>query len=272
MTAQNLRPHCPISNPELEKAILALPSIDEIPHCFLQNLHRAVFLSPIANANGDACSDIRADSRYTFVPSSEGGKSYLALFTSVEQLGHWRSEQVHAHIHLSLLEAVNAARNHKYEGLILNPGSTRHMRLSHQAFDKVLAISPRHQQQKSETTESELAIEQGDEMIVSTPDPAPPEVFLHELSRVLRTIDGLRDAFLFELAWKDTSGDLVLGLQLSTPPRPGQIEAALDQISSEAREAAAGFDHFDLMLLDDPALIEVVSSTVPSLLASGPAN
>ncbi len=263
---------CPIHNPELEQAIIALPGINEVPHCFLHHLHQAVFLCPVSAANGHACSDLRPDGHYAFIPCSEGGKPFLALFTSSEQLGLWKSDQAAAHVHLSIGNAVGIARENQFVGLILNPGSDKPLRLSHEAFDKVLAISLRQKTKPTAAENSTLEIDQGDEMIVSTPDPAPPAIFLQELARVLRTVNGLREAYLFELAWKSTTGELVLGVSMNTAPRPGQIEAALDQISPEARQAAAGFDHFDLMILDDPALIEVVSSTVPSLLAGGQTN
>lgn len=259
---------CPICNPDLEKAILALPNIDEIPHCFLQNLHQAVFLCPIANTNGHACADARPDTSYQFIPCSEVGKSFLALFTSADRLGQWQSGTPCPHIHLSLADAIVAAQKAGLQGLVLNPGTDHHMRLPREAFTKVLAVSPRQPRQETSTDDTELEIGPGEEMIVSTPDPVPPELFLYELTRVLRTVQGLREAYLFELAWGKTAGELVLGIVTVVDSVPGRVEAALDQISPEARQAAHGFDHFDLMILDDPALIEVVSSTVPSLLTA----
>ena len=269
MTAGSADPTCPIQNLDLEKAINALPQIDEIPHCFLQTLHRGTFLCPVQNTNGGGCLNLPATKPQNAIPFSEHGKPFLALFTSPDQMVLFPPSSSSGHVHVSLSEAVQLARSCSFLGLVLNPGSSRCMKISHEAFEKILTISPTTHPAPAADRPEELEITQGEEMIVSTPDPAPPELFLSDLARALQSIPQIRDAYLFELAWKNTTGELVLGIMAEPDLPPEVLEKALDSLSSAAREAAKGFDHFDVMTLDDPAMIEVIQSAVPSLLTGG---
>ena len=256
---------CPVDNLNLELAISSVATLDEIPHCFLKSLFNGQFLAPLDRpvTGHSHCHNIPASEHESFFqPPKISQERTLFLYTSPEWLYVGFQSRMVAHLHLSLEEAITLSRQRGLEAIIINPGFDLPLHFPKEVFDNLLQFAPTHSQ-----TSNPLEIGAGEEIFFSSPDPEVPPALLSHLKKVFRTIPEVREVYLFALTQKKETDALVIGL-VGTNISLNQCESLLQRTPPDLKDLEPRADDLELLLLEDPGMLEVIRSTVEPLFVA----
>lgn len=152
-------------------------------------------------------------------------------------------------------------------GLVIDPGTPLEFRLPTQQISQLQEIQAAVAILSNDDDPSESEeIPSGTEMTIATPLPEPGPEFTSLLSRELASRRDLKAAYLFDLIQENDENRLTIGLVPRSKTDP-DFQTFPDRLLETLSTHLPGVGELDLLILEEPELIEIVASTVPSLLA-----
>ncbi len=246
---ENFEPHtdCTFDNPSLGAVVEHLAQVDPLPHCGLSHLIDGVFLVPVG-----------PDGSQPLV----GPDGVATLFSSMA-LGRASGPGSGRHIHARLRHLLASPAAASIRGFaIARPGGA-FLHLGPELIDKLRALAAaRPGSGPSESRPDSVEIAAGESLIISPPDLPVPAEFLAHLRQVGRRHPAVVEIFLFDAAISGRGDSLIVGVL----PAVGATAEAFDRFWGEAMAGVearlADRSCVDFLVLDDPALLEIVSTTV----------
>lgn len=270
---------CAFDNAPLTALVEDLARHDPLPHCGLSHLIDGLFLVPVSPGGGNGTATLQVE---------ENG--LLRLFTS-EATFRQTVPAAGTHVHVMLrslleegarqaggrpitcLEIVRAAgRPVVIEADLI--AKLRHLAAGQHGQPAGAAGSPGTAgpagtagvvPAAAETAGGAVDIPAGETLVISPPDPPAPPEFLEHLRQVFGPAPAVAAVYLFDTAFGGAETSLIIGVL----PAPGRSREEVDGLWPAAMAGVEGSLHdracLDFLILDDPELVEVVTTTVEPL-------
>ena len=251
------RPRQEQSPSALGPALEVIRGLDKLPSCFLAQLLATPLQVPSESRNGGTIE----------IPLPASG--WLPLFSTPEKLmtsQKGASPQTAATIFIGDILA-SLPLPERFAGLILDPGSSGEFRLPANSMSQLQEIQSAVEVLSGNRlphSESE-EIASGTEMMIASPVPEPSPEFVSLLSRELSSRKDLEAAYLFDLVQENDESRLTIGL-VPAAKTASDFPTFPDRLLETLGSHLTAVDELDLLILEDPELIEIVDSTVPSLI------
>ena len=241
----------------LGPALEVVRGLDQLPSCFLAQLLTTPLQVLSESRNGGAFE--------VSLPAS----GWFPLFSTPERLMKSQggtSRQTAVTIFIGDILASLPLPD-RFAGLVIDPESPGEFRLPAsslsqlQEIQSAIDILSDNRLPHSESQE----IASGTEMTIATPVPEPSPEFVSLLSRELSSRKDLEAAYLFDLIQEDEENRLTIGLVPAKKTAP-DFPTFPDRLLETLADHLTAVGELDLLVLEDPELIEIVDSTVPSLV------
>lgn len=232
--------NCEIVEVDLDKIFAEYAELGAVPHCCFSKLCEKKLVTSL---------DVDFSAKE------------IAFYSSPQAFYHEKDSHGQEHIHISLAQMMagypdtNAQISfHSFSGSRVQLTKEESVKLLEQAAAKRMVSG-----------EEEIEVEEGQQLIFSSPDPDLPQGFLEYLSRVFSGLDGIAAVYAFETTAQGEKSNLVIALQ----PEDSSDNSGLEKLSMLVAEGANEFlpdqDQIDFMVIDDKELIDVIASISPEI-------
>lgn len=232
---------CGLAEIDLDKVLAEHAELGAIPHCFFPEL---------------------CEKNLVVALNSDFSSQQISFYSSPQAFYGINPVQ-EEHIHISLAQMMAGYPEIKARfSFIVSDGQRIELTgdESQKLVEQALEIG-KHLFSQVE----EIEVEEGQQMIFSTPDPDLPQEFLNYLGKVFSGIDGIAAVYAFETTVPGQTSNLVIALQ----PINKEEHSGLEKLSMLVAEGANDFlpdrNQIDFMVLEDPELIELIASVSPEI-------
>lgn len=238
---------CSYMDLDMEKKINEFSKFNAIPHCFFPELAKATYITPVAVNTPN--SVYLFSSHLTFNESNITDKSHIVL--SFMLLAEKLKE-------LNILTVNFCGKNNAT------------IELKGSELDKLVSVAREVKKSVDEDdTMENIELEEGNEIVFSTPDPEIPEDFIKYLSETISPMHEIEEVYVFETMLEgDTESGLVIGV---VPKEDADIEK-IDNLAFVLINGIEKYmedrDQIDFMILDDDELIDIAESVSPEIQLS----
>lgn len=234
---------CAVAEKDLEKIMLDYAKLGAIPHCFFPELcEKQMILASDCDFNAAA----------------------ITFFTSPEAF-YQNNPAEATHMHISLAQIKASCPDVKAQ-LKISSGSDAVIELSSQDSVKLFEQAEYALKRVYEQLE-EIEIEEGQQLIFSTPDPELPQAFIDYLAAVFSELAEVAAVYAFETTVPGEDSNLVIAIE----PSKGVAACGLERLSMLIVEGADQFleerNQIDFMVIqpEDSELLEVIASVSPEI-------
>ena len=219
----------------IDRGCREITDLAAVPHCFFSHLLSHPLFFPVEN------------------PFDDAGRLLAYTPLGVRQGFGPEVEWIRSDV-LSLLPFVGAQTS----GLVLHADPGRGLCIHGPDWEKMVSLAAGKLEARLEA--GDIAIEAGEEIILSPPDPALPDEFLEHLREICARSGTMREVYVFVSTLREAESSLVIGVV------PDAEEFSLEPLMMEILGAVQAHvvdqDRVDFLALDDPELLEVVRATV----------
>ncbi|NLI76971.1 MAG: hypothetical protein GX442_11090 [Candidatus Riflebacteria bacterium] len=240
---------------------------DPLPHCGLSHLMDGLFLVPVTSRGGNGKAVFHVE---------ETG--LLRLFTSettFRQAFPTPPDHILVPLRALLGEGALQAGGRPITRIEIVRAAGRPVVIGMDLIAKIghLAAGPhgplvgasRESSATDGTAGGSVDIPAGETLVISPPDPPVPQEFLEHLRQVFGPASEVAAVYLFDTAFGGAETSLIIGVL----PAPGRSREEIDRLWPAAIAGVEGSLHdracLDFLILDDPELVEVVTTTVDPL-------
>jgi len=246
LNIEALSHHCCDSSekPGSEILINNFINLGGIPHCQFPELSASTFI---------------------FSCSHDTSINQLELFTTCSAFKNKNNE---THVKVALSKLLSIFNKLNVSSIIFYNLNGSSLSLSNQELSKLIQVSKKI----GETTMNdfeEIELNEGEEIVFSTPEPELPEDFIDYLSKTLSGIPEIEEAFVFDTKIPgEQQSSLVIGVVF----KEGVDAERFDNLAYVLIEGIQQFvedrELIDFMVLDDDELIEIARSVSPEIFLS----
>lgn len=215
-----------------------------IPHCYFPELAKSTFI---------------------FCASSKSLNGQLDAFTSFEAFNA-KSETDGPPTRIPLKRISPFFGELNISNLVFHSNSGSTLKISNSELLKLIMVSNNIGEKEMYDFE-EIELNEGEEVIFSTPEPELPPDFINYLSETLSRIIEIEEAFVFDTTLPDENvSSLVIGVVF----KEGADAEKYDNLAYTLIEGIQQFiedrEVIDFMVLDDEELIKIARSVSPKIL------
>ncbi|GAB4271174.1 MAG: hypothetical protein Kow0029_08580 [Candidatus Rifleibacteriota bacterium] len=233
---------CSLSESGLDNVLSEYIELGAIPHCFFPELAEKKLVVAL---NGDL------------------HRETLRLYSSPKAF-YENNPDAHGHVHVSLVQLVKAYQLRNVRQLYFVCENAKELALMPEETGKLLenalALS-----QRADKIEENLEIEEGKQIIFSTPDPELPDDFLHFLGSAFLVHDEVAAVYAFETTESGKAGNLVIAVEPSLNADHSEIEKLSILLIDGADRFLHDRDQIDFLVIDDEELLDIVKSVSPEI-------
>ncbi len=238
---------CRGENRTLDRKICEYARLGAVPHCCFADLLDELVIAPMQ-------------------PDAGGVTNFFATMSAF----HEANPDAAGHCHGKL--AWLAEMFIKGNAVRLNAGGGLSVLISAPEAAKLLAQAHSFLAGNSLCRSEDIEIDEGEQMLFSTPDPELPAAFIEYLATVFSPLEEVAAVYVF-MAASAASGDngtLTVGIAPAGKISPTEADLLSLQIIEGVERFLEEHEQLDFILLDDPDLVEIARSVSPPVRLQRP--
>ena len=235
-------PHkdCGFSNTELVARIEEIASYKSVPHCCFPEIAKQKY---VLAANYDKAME------YHFYSSEAALK---------------KSSADHTHHGVYFYNLCDLFEKNSFKVAKFSNGDSTFI-IEGKEFDKLVEVAKKVKESVKISNEfEEVELNEGQEIIFSTPNPDLPEEFLIYMGETLAPLKGIKEVYIFETTMpNDHISSLVIGVVPEDTSKEDEVDKIVFLLMEGIEKHIEDREQVDFMTLTDPELIDIAKSVSP---------
>lgn len=239
--------NCSYINSSMEAKIDEFSKLNGIPHCFFAELAKATYITPVS-------------------ASTQGAISLFSSFVAFNE----SDISDKSHLDLSFMLLAEKLKELNISTVNFCGKNNAKIELKDAELDKLVSVASEVKENlNDEQAMEDLELEEGNEIVFSTPDPEIPENFINYLSETISPMSEIEEVYVFETMLEgDTESGLVIGVVPIDDADIEKIDNLAFILINGIEKYMEDRDQIDFMILDDDELIDIAQSVSPEIKLS----